>query len=51
MKYTLSMSKAEAEALMEIYVRGMNTVKRSGPDEITLVDKLVKLGNELEDGR
>lgn len=49
--FTLKMSKGEADALMEIFVRGLNTVKRSSPDELRVVEKLTKLGNELEDAK
>jgi hypothetical protein len=41
----------EGNALMEIFLRGLSTDKRSTPDELRVVEKLTKLGNELEDAR
>lgn len=49
--YTLKMTKDEANALVDIFLRGLDSTKRSTPDEIKMVDKLTKLGHELEDAR
>lgn len=48
-RFTLKMTKGEANALVELVVRGLNTVKRSGPDELAIVEKVTELGLELED--
>jgi hypothetical protein len=47
--YTLKMNKAEAAALVDIFIRGLDNTKKSTPAEMAMVEKLTKLGEMLED--
>lgn len=47
--FTLKLSKDEAHALVDAFIRGLDNEKRSTPAEMAMVEKMTELGAILED--